>query len=429
MSPGPFTRRQKNKAEEEAYRNATTEGEQALSPDLFTANPSVTSDPSDQVTVSQVQAGRSQGQAPAGWYPDATEPESMRYWDGFHWTGQAVRTAPASPLVSEPAVSALPAKVTADDRLLSPASDVTNPQGATRPPVDRSVDESLAMAGRDECGAAPPPPASARVGSAPGTRPSAIDGPDNPSPEAPVNGPAETALRGVSEANTEAKADGRSAKLGVADHDDGESRGAPGIKLGPPVPFRSLEEAHETNNWAEETERAVARARAVGTPAAWEEAAQAAVVVSEMARTMQAAADAKQTAEQMAKAAQEAADAAKGATKAAAEAKQTAEQMAKAAQEAADAAKVAAKAAADAKQTAEQAAQAIPQSAEAAKVAVQAADSAKDKAQSLEVIVKNARAANTPAAWSEAAQLAAVAMERDETSSLTHESRSIDVLA
>jgi len=78
---------------------------------------------------------------------------------------------------------------------------------------------------------------------------------------------------------------------------------------------------HENDNWAKEAESAVARARVVGTPAAWQEAADAAVVLSEMAKTMQAAADAKQTAERTAQAAQEAAEAAKTAAKTAATAK------------------------------------------------------------------------------------------------------------
>ena len=36
-------------------------------------------------------AVQSQDRQQPGWYPDTTERGLMRYWDGFHFTGQAKR--------------------------------------------------------------------------------------------------------------------------------------------------------------------------------------------------------------------------------------------------------------------------------------------------------------------------------------------------
>jgi hypothetical protein len=155
-------------------------------------------------------------------------------------------------------------------------------------------------------------------------------------------------------------------------------------------------------NWGKDTEQAVARALTVDTPEAWQEAAHVAAVVSEMAQTMQSAADAKHTEREAAKAAEEATGAARVAAQTAVEAKEAAERMAKAAEEAADAARVAAQTAVEAKEAAERSALVAPEVAEMAAVASQTAADAKKKAQALEQVVASARAANTPAAWSEA---------------------------
>ncbi len=158
----------------------------------------------------------------------------------------------------------------------------------------------------------------------------------------------------------------------------------------------------EPNDWAEEAERAVARAQEAGTPEAWQEVAQAATVVSEMAQTMRVVADTSKAADQMEQASQEAAQRAQVAAQTAAAADLTVRQTAKAAEEAADAAKVAAQKAADAEQKAEQAAQAVPMVSEAAKAAAKDADEAKRKVKAAEEIVAKAREVNTPAAWSAA---------------------------
>jgi hypothetical protein len=165
--------------------------------------------------------------------------------------------------------------------------------------------------------------------------------------------------------------------------------------------------AEEATSWAEQTERAVTKAQALGTPEAWQEAARVAAVVAEVAQTMQAAADATQLAGQTAKEAEDAAERAQAAARKVSDARRSAERTAKAAQEAAEAAKAAERAAAEAKQTAEQSAQEAPKLAEAARLAAQAAAGAGRKAQGLEEIVAKATTANTPESWSEALRLSA----------------------
>jgi hypothetical protein len=169
-----------------------------------------------------------------------------------------------------------------------------------------------------------------------------------------------------------------------------------------PAPAPAPMEADQTNSWAERTERAVTKAQATGTPEAWQEAAKAASVVSEMAQTMQTAADIRQSAERMERAAEEAQRRATEAQKAVEEAQRSVQETAEAAHQAEQAAEVAARKAAEAKQKAEQVAEATPRMAERAKEASQAAASAKRRAQLVEEIVARAHQADTPEAWSEA---------------------------
>jgi hypothetical protein len=126
---------------------------------------------------------------------------------------------------------------------------------------------------------------------------------------------------------------------------------------------------------------------------------------------MQASADAKQTATLTAKAAEEAAGTARAAAQEAADARGAAERMAKAAEEAAETARVAAQTAIEAKEAAERTAREAPKVAESAEIASRTAADAKHKAEDLEKLVAKARSANTPAAWSEAHKLAALAIE------------------
>jgi len=161
--------------------------------------------------------------------------------------------------------------------------------------------------------------------------------------------------------------------------------------------------------WVREADEAVARAWRVGTPAAWRSAAQAAVVVAEIAQTMRVTSYAHQIAEQLAQTAAEAAQQAQRAQQEAVDAMRTAERTAQAAEEAARAAQVAVEMALDAKREAEQTAQASPQAMESSQLAAQAAAEATATADHLDQIVIKAREANTPEAWSEALQIAAEA--------------------
>jgi hypothetical protein len=158
--------------------------------------------------------------------------------------------------------------------------------------------------------------------------------------------------------------------------------------------------------WVGETEKAVTKAREVGTPGAWQDAAHAARVVSEIAQTLQVMTNAHQIAEQRTQSAEAATRQATLATHAADEAKRKAEQTGQAAEQAAQVARAAAKAADEAKRTAEQTALMAPRAVESAHLATQAAVDARSTADQLDQLVSTARKANTPQAWSEALQIA-----------------------
>jgi hypothetical protein len=162
----------------------------------------------------------------------------------------------------------------------------------------------------------------------------------------------------------------------------------------------------DVDAWVGETEKAVARARATGSPASWQNAAQAARTVSEIAQTLQVMTHAHQIAEQRALAAEAAGRQATVATQAAEEAKLAATQTAQAAEQAALVANAAAKAADEARRKAEQTAQASPTALQSAHTATQAAADAKSTSDQLDQLVATARQANTPDAWSEALQIA-----------------------
>ena len=161
--------------------------------------------------------------------------------------------------------------------------------------------------------------------------------------------------------------------------------------------------------WVGATKTSVANALAVGTPEAWLNAAQAAVVVAEMAHTMQMATQARQISDQVAHRAEVARHEAQALTEAAAQAMRTASQTAQAAEVAAREARDAANAARSAKQKAEQMAEAAPKAVNRAEVASEAATSAKAKADELETEVEKASQANTPQAWTEALRIVTAA--------------------
>ncbi|MGO8872008.1 MAG: hypothetical protein ACLQPH_11525 [Acidimicrobiales bacterium] len=279
--------------------------------------------------------------------------------------------------------------------------------------LNRSPAEELApVAGTTETVAPPAPPAaSVRVGSQFSATPDASVSLANLDHSAPSQSPESAdsgfAVAGGGEERANPKDDeisggfdAEALKRGEgANHDDSVPQaGSSGDRSG-------QETVDEANHWAEETERAVARARQAGSPEAWQEVSRVAVVVSELAQAMEAVAHARIAAEKAAQAAQEAAQQANVANKMVIDANQTVQSTAKAVEIAANEARAAEKAAAEARRASEQAALEAPRSAELAKVAAQVAADAERKAKVIDEIIAKARAANTARAWSEAVKL------------------------
>jgi methyl-accepting chemotaxis protein len=173
----------------------------------------------------------------------------------------------------------------------------------------------------------------------------------------------------------------------------------------------------EADSWFAEVARAVGRAQETKSPEAWQEAARVAIVVSEVAQTMQVMAEAEVHAQRAAQTAQEVTQMAALAEKTAAEANGTVAQSARTARIAADEARAAAQTAEEARRTAERAAEEVPKSAGLAKVAVQEAAKAVGNAKGIAEVVAKARLANTQEAWSEALSLVTTRSEttRDHT--------------
>ncbi|HYA68059.1 MAG TPA: hypothetical protein VED63_04920, partial [Acidimicrobiales bacterium] len=234
----------------------------------------------------------------------------------------------------------------------------------------------------------PPPPASALVGpfpdaalATPVTCPDAGNGLAQPPASMRVNGNAKAAL-------------------------DAASQGTTPLRQG---------DGSGDRNLAEEAKRALARARTVETPEAWQEAARVATLMAHMAQTMQVVTDAKQTAKQMAQAAERGTQQAEAAAQAALEAQRVEERAVAAAKDAAQVAQDAAKAATEAMHSAERATQAAPAIARAAETAAEAAADARRNAHEIEELVARAMATNTPEAWREAREISAAAARTPET--------------
>lgn len=426
------------------------------------------------------------GPAGPGWYPDPDDPSMMRYWDGYHMTGQAVRVGGTMSGESGRAASPAPSRTLTVDRpapsgpqasaqTSKPSGFTATADGGGRPQPETDVDEW--PIGREELSdsagptsavtdvashpSAPIPNPAQYPSARPVETPSAwtiLQGIDRAVPkedettperddmsslteetftpeEHESAGEVETGevelveerveeedelaeLDGLSELAAHPEADpGAGADGGEADRSGDSQDEAAAPFEGSPSPGRQQgdrgagEPANEAiargdgqaaADWVRETERAVARAQAAGTPEAWGEAARSAAVVAEMAQIMQAAADATQVSRRLARAAKEAVEAAETAARAASEAEEAVQVTTRAAQEAAEAARVAERAAADARRTADQTAEAKPRLAEAARQAEEAAQQAEGNARELEDIVARARRANTPEAWSEA---------------------------
>ena len=467
MALRPFGRNQKKKADENTSPNATDEFAQFFSNDPRTDEPSAqtpevswTPDlPSPAVTMEE--------QSAAGWYPDTKDPGLMRYWDGFHLTGQTMRVGPERPAAPEPvdegpaaapgpeegpppvatqpgagasARSAtdllapdvpkvpllgggsLPAMTGAGDAAPSQAlpagaagTDVSSPSDGE--PAKADLDSGAGLAAPEAPASPPAPPAHAAPASAP---PAPAPAPPAPAPAPPAPAPAPPAPAPAPAPPAPAPAPAPPAPAAAAPA-PGASASAASAAPAPaaPTPADSGTESDtdkdtdEISHWAERTEQAVARAEATGTPEAWHEAAEAAAVVSEMAQTMQAAADIQKSAQELDRAAREAQLSADDAEKAVTEAKRTVERTARSAREAAEAADIAARAASDAEAKAQRAIDATPEVARRAQEAVEAAAGAKRRAQRVEEIVAKARRTDTAEAWREARRSAELALQSE----------------
>ena len=264
----------------------------------------------------------------AGWYPDETDEGLMRYWDGFHFTGQIMHVHSRA----EDAAAAAATEVTQTE----PAETVEVVEAETGSP-----DEEAEAEGADERRNAfsfrsTDAPAPASPGFVPLLQPSPAaepekkegapalsDGPveaapsvapmiEASSPNSVRTQPGSNSISTKHLAVGDQGANGPSARAagGSADQVDGDddvqddegelvvtvfkgdenvspNGSAPPVGTSPVARIKALAEGvGGVDDWADQTDKAVARARSLGTPEAWEEAADAAVVVSEMARTM-----------------------------------------------------------------------------------------------------------------------------------------------
>jgi hypothetical protein len=423
MALRPFARHPKSgEEEEETSPDGTNEVDQFFSNERRrrTDRPVDDPQPAEAVDPGPVEVIGDLGSS--GWYPDASDPSLMRYWDGFHLTGQVLhvhsRAEDAEGVVRPPAsdeagsaagrreadlpqesdsdlassVESLPALNQPDGVFLPPSLTLVGPPATTTPAVPESASEPVGSAPDQAVG--DPVPAD-EVNAADGLAPA-----DKVSADGHDPAPADAAPVSASRVATPDRDGGQG-------HDQDDSRPTVTSTGSGPVVGGA---AGEASRWAKEAEKAVARATTVGSPETWQEAARIAAVVSEMSQTLQAAAEADRAAAQLAEAAREAAQRARAAAQKSADADRAVQQAQRAAQEATDAAQRARQRAVEATEAAERASQAVPSLVEAEKVAATAAADAQRKAQSLGEIVGTASKADTPAAWSEALRLASVAV-------------------
>lgn len=441
MAPRPFSRHQKESAEESASNEANVVA-QFFADFPRSDDPSAVAGggaqpnamPSEQVPSEPVPSVVLEDHAGAGWYPDATDPGLMRYWDGFHLTGQVMhvhaRQGEARPEAAAPETARVGVSlsvVESSDVDESPDVDDSSTGSALR------ATDLLAPTPSHPARSAFPPPPPAGADPAAGAQPAVITSLDfkRSGPERQFEpNEAFAAVRGIGLADAESNETEGGERPGglVTGATDTADRGghdatAPATPLSGAAGSQAAED--QAGHWAEETGRAVAEARALGTPQAWQEASRIAVVVSELARTMQSATDAAQEAARLDQVAREAAQRADVAAQKASDANLSVEQASKAAEAAAEAARVAEQkatearqAAAAARQTAEEMAQSAPKLAEEARMAAEAATRAEQKRQGLEKIVARASTANTPAAWTEALKLSSEAMGSDPVGSV-----------
>jgi hypothetical protein len=374
-----------------------------------------------------------------GWYPDSQDPGLLRYWDGFHLTGQTLRIDAPEP-EEETTAGPAPEPDRDVDATLGPNNTVLDLPATTQPfspptaePATAATAATAVQPVQPVYAAQParpaepaPSPFTPLLGNPPsvaheeGEVPGSLPGdPRRTTPE-----PASTFTVLASSVSTGPPT--TTIPLGPAG-DDSPADESPETGAATEIEEADVEETDVTdtltrakegdiaNHWAEETEKTVARAESLGTPEAWQDAARAAGVVTDMAQVMRTAADTAQTAARMERAARDAERRAETAALKAEESRQAVQKTAQVAAEAAKAAKEAAHAAAKAKQIAEQNAQEAPELVEAAEVAGRAAAEARRRARAVEEIVAKARATNTPGAWSKAHNRAVSTMESQGT--------------
>ena len=182
MAPRPFSRHQRESDDERASKQANVVAQffadfsGSDDPPAVAAGGAPPSPmPSEQVPSEEVPSVVLEDHAGAGWYPDATDPGLMRYWDGFHLTGQVMhvhaRQGEARPDAAAPATARVGAPLSVVE---SPDVDET-PDVEETPDVDDSFTGSairatdlLAPTASHPARSAfpPPPPAGAATGAA-----------------------------------------------------------------------------------------------------------------------------------------------------------------------------------------------------------------------------------------------------------------------
>jgi hypothetical protein len=428
MGLRPFSRHSKESAEE-TPSNGSNDVAPFFSTALRPADAAAEAVRPNQVPAQEVPTVVLEEHGGAGWYPDATDPGLMRYWDGFHLTGQVmhVHARAGEAEAAAPATAA----VEADDSSVNaepPASDA--PAAGTRvtdvratdllapfPSQFVALDEPGPFGGGGRSVEQPPSsvPAAPVADASSADVVASVDSDDSPPARSEDIGESGAGVSGGGQAEVGDEGEGTGNDLAVAGFKNSDRRQESAFSSIDSLARPSSQGgADRAGNWAEEAERAVQKAKELGTPQAWQEAAEVAAVVSEMAQIMRVAAEATRVADQMGRSAKDAAQRADLAAQKASDANQSAQRTAKAAREAAEEAKMADEAAVAAKQAAEQTAEAAPKLAEQAKVAAQTAAEADGKARGLEAIVAKACNSNTPAAWSEALRLSSEATESGE---------------